>query len=114
MPPSPRITIASNSSSRSDLSYHRPAPHAVELRPGQRPGAARVRDQPRADARGARAPHRLEHPLVGADAAEQPPHQSLTVRHADPFREARLEVLHLDVAALELAQQPERLGVLTE
>ena len=79
-------------------------------------GAPRVRDQPGLHAPGAGTPHGVEHPILGPDAREQPPDEALDAigGQADPLGESRLEVLHRNVAALELAQQRERLRVLAK
>src|SRR5205085_4781943 len=51
---------------------------------------------------------------VGPDAPEQAPDEAIGVRHADPLAEARLEVLHCDVAALELAKERKCLAILAK
>src|SRR5436190_1952292 len=78
------------------------------------PRILRAQLEPAPPSRGTGAAHGLEHPLVGLDPAEQAPDQTLGIRHADALAEAGLEVLDGDVAALELAQEPERVRVLPE
>src|SRR5204863_5132830 len=55
-----------------------------------------------------------DHRLVRSDAGKQALHQAVGLADPEVWREAWLELLHGEVAALESAQLCQRLGVLAE
>src|SRR3954454_1705408 len=86
---------------------------SVVVNPAAAPG---VRDQAGPDAIVARTLDRPEHRVLGSDAREQPLDEPLdaVAADADPLGEQRLELVGVQLALLEPAQQRERLAVLLE